>query len=234
MGESFVLYKALQLTVVPAMRAAWRPTIEGTQHIPESGPVILACNHLSVADHYFLALTTKRHIATMAKIEYFQRSGVKGRLIGATVRALDQVAVDRSGGRKSAMALGPSEQVLRDGRVFAIFPEGTRSPDGLLHRGKTGVARLALATGAPVVPIGMTGTEKVLPFGATVPRLAKVEVRVGEPLEFSRYEGMENNRVTLRAVTDQIMYAIGELSGQEYVDTYARRRPVKKDEKKDD
>jgi len=222
-----VLYKTLQWTVAPMIRATWRPRFEGRENIPEEGPAILACNHLSVADHYFLALTTSRHIATMAKIEYFVRSGVKGKLIGATVKRLGQVAVDRSGGRKSAQALGPSEQVLNEGRIFAIFPEGTRSPDGRLHKGKTGVARLALATGAPVIPIGMVGTDKVLPSGKTVPRMGKVEINIGKPLDFARYEGMHNNRITLRAVTDQIMDAIAELSGQEYVDVYAKRRPAK-------
>ncbi|MGH8876499.1 MAG: lysophospholipid acyltransferase family protein [Stackebrandtia sp.] len=222
-----MLYKTLQWTVAPVIRAAWRPDFEGRENIPESGPAILACNHLSVADHYFLALITSRHIATMAKIEYFMRPGLKGKLIGATVRGLGQVAVDRSGGRKSAQALGPSEQVLRDGQLFAIFPEGTRSPDGKLHKGRTGVARLALSSNAPVIPVGLTGTDQVLPYGTTRPRLAKVGVRVGKPLEFSRYtNSLAPDRVTLRAVTDEIMSAIADLSGQEYVDTYARRRPV--------
>ncbi|HZE41057.1 MAG TPA: lysophospholipid acyltransferase family protein [Stackebrandtia sp.] len=220
-----MLYKTLQWTVAPMIRVAWRPTFEGRDHIPEDGPAIIACNHLSVADHYFLALATPRHIATMAKIEYFQRTGLKGRLIGATVRGLGQVAVDRSGGRRSAQALGPSEQVLRDGQVFAIFPEGTRSPDGKLHKGRTGVARLAMSSGAPVIPVGLTGTQDVLPIGVTRPRLAKVAVRIGKPLEFSRYAGsMAPDRVTLRAVTDEIMAAIADLSGQEYEDTYAKRR----------
>lgn len=224
-----MLYKTLRLTVAPMLRAAWRPEIEGREHVPQSGPAILACNHLSVADHYFLALITQRHIATMAKIEYFQRSGIKGKLVGATVRSLGQVAVDRSGGRKSAQALGPSEQVLRSGQLFAIFPEGTRSPDGKLHRGRTGVARLAMSTGAPVIPVGLTGTQDVLPVGSARPRLGKVAIRVGEPLEFSRYEGMESDRVMLRAVTDQIIAAIADLSGQEYVDSYAKRRRVRND-----
>ncbi|GAA4913097.1 1-acyl-sn-glycerol-3-phosphate acyltransferase [Stackebrandtia albiflava] len=225
-----MLYKTLQWTVAPMIKATWRPRIEGRENIPAEGPAILACNHLSVADHYFLALVTSRHIATMAKVEYFVRGGVKGKLIGATVKRLGQVAVDRSGGRRSAQALGPSEQVLNEGRLFAIFPEGTRSTDGHLHKGKTGVARLALATGAPVIPIGLSGTDKVLPIGVTVPRMAKVEVRIGKPLDFARYEGMQANRLTLRAVTDQIMDAIAELSGQEYVDTYTKRRPAGREE----
>lgn len=220
-----MLYKTLQLTVAPMIRVAWRPTFEGREHIPDEGPAILAANHLSVADHYFLALATSRHIATMAKIEYFRGSGVKGKLIGATVKGLGQVAVDRSGGRRSAQALGPSEQVLNEGGLFAIFPEGTRSPDGLLHKGKTGVARLALSSGAPVIPVGLQGTDDVLPIGTTRPRLrGKVSVRIGKPLEFSRYDGMPHDRMLLRAVTDEIMDAIAELSGQQYVDSYAKRR----------
>lgn len=224
-GESCVLYKTLRWTVAPLFKAAWRPTFEGRENIPQDGPAILAVNHLSVADHYFLGLATPRHIATMAKIEYFRGTGVKGKLVGATVRGLGQVAVDRSGGSKSAQALGPSEQVLQEGRLFAIFPEGTRSPDGKLHKGRTGVARLALASKAPVIPIGLMGTQNVLPIGTTRPRLAKVEIKVGEPIEFSRYDGMTQDRMLLRAVTDQIMSAIAELSGQEYDDTYAKRRP---------
>ncbi|QSB05347.1 lysophospholipid acyltransferase family protein [Natronoglycomyces albus] len=223
-----VLYKTLQWTAAPAIKAVWRPWIDGHENIPDEGGVILASNHLSVADHYFLALTTKRHIATMAKIEYFSGAGLKGKLVSKTVKALGQVAVDRSGGRRSADALGPSQQVLEEGRVFAIFPEGTRSPDGRLYRGKVGVARLALATGAPVVPVGMIGTEQVMPIGQSRPRVAPVGVRVGKPLEFSRYESMGAERLVLRAVTDQIMDAIRQLTGQEYVDSYAKRRPVVK------
>jgi 1-acyl-sn-glycerol-3-phosphate acyltransferase len=136
-----VLYKTLQWTAAPTIKLIWRPWIDGKENIPETGPVILASNHLSVADHYFLGLTTKRHIATMAKIEYFTGVGMKGKLISKTVKALGQVAVDRSGGRRSAASLEPSMKVLEEGRVFAIFPEGTRSPDGRLYRGKPGGPR---------------------------------------------------------------------------------------------
>ncbi|WP_245598565.1 lysophospholipid acyltransferase family protein [Glycomyces arizonensis] len=225
-----VLYKTLQWTAAPTIKLIWRPWIDGRENIPETGPVILASNHLSVADHYFLGLTTKRHIATMAKIEYFTGAGLKGKVISKTVKALGQVAVDRSGGRRSAASLEPSMKVLEEGRVFAIFPEGTRSPDGRLYRGKPGVARLALATGAPVVPVGMIGTEKVLPIGESRPRVAPVGVRIGKPLDFSRYQGMENDRVIIRAVTDEIMDAIRQLTGQEYVDKYAKRNSSSKDE----
>jgi 1-acyl-sn-glycerol-3-phosphate acyltransferase len=218
-----VLYKTLQWTAAPTIKLIYRPWIDGKENIPETGPVILASNHLSVADHYFLGLTTKRHIATMAKIEYFTGAGVKGKLISSTVKALGQVAVDRSGGRKSAASLEPSLEVLAEDRVFAIFPEGTRSPDGRLYRGKPGVARLALASGAPVIPVGLIGTEKVLPIGESRPRVAPVGVRVGKPLDFTRYKGMENDRVVIRAVTDEVMDAIRRLTGQEYVDKYAKR-----------
>ncbi|GAB3995145.1 lysophospholipid acyltransferase family protein [Glycomyces albus] len=218
----------------PAIKVIWRPWIDGREHIPETGPVILASNHLSVADHYFLGLTTKRHIATMAKIEYFTGAGVKGKLISKTVKALGQIAVDRSGGRRSAASLEPSLEVLAEDRILAIFPEGTRSPDGRLYRGKPGVARLALASGAPVVPVGMIGTEKVLPIGESRPRVAPVGVRIGKALDFSRYAGMENDRVIIRAVTDEIMDTIRQLTGQEYVDKYAKRdRPGKDKEESD-
>jgi 1-acyl-sn-glycerol-3-phosphate acyltransferase len=222
-----VLYKTLQWTAAPTIKLIWRPWIDGQENIPSSGPVILASNHLSVADHYFLGLTTKRHIATMAKLEYFTGAGVKGKLIAGTVKALGQLPVDRSGGRRSAASLEPSQKLLDDGRVLAIFPEGTRSPDGRLYRGKPGVARLALASGAPVVPVGMIGTEKVLPIGESRPRVAPVGVRIGAPLDFTRYKGMENDRVVIRAVTDEIMDAIRQLTGQEYVDKYAKRNAGK-------
>lgn len=229
-----MLYKTLQWTAAPAIKAIWRPWIDGGENIPAEGPVILASNHLSVADHYFLALATKRHIATMAKIEYFRGTGLKGKLVSKTVKALGQVAVDRSGGRRSADALSTSQAVLDEGRVFAIFPEGTRSPDGRLYRGKVGVARLALATGAPVVPVGMVGTEQVMPIGEARPRVAPVGVRVGKPLDFSRYQDMGMERLVLRAVTDEIMDSIRRLTHQEYVDSYAKRRPASKGSKDDD
>ncbi|MFC4333839.1 lysophospholipid acyltransferase family protein [Salininema proteolyticum] len=228
-----MLYKTLQWTAVPTINLVYRPWIDGKENIPSSGPVILAANHLSVADHYFLGLTTKRHIATMAKIEYFTGAGVKGKLVSRTVKALGQVAVDRSGGRRSAESLEPSLEVLRKERVFAIFPEGTRSPDGRLYRGKVGVARLALQSGAPVVPVGLIGTEKVLPIGESRPRVAPVGVRVGKPLDFSRFSDQSGDRVVLRTVTDEIMDSIRRLTGQEYVDKYAKRNAGKKSKDKD-
>ena len=218
-----LLYRVLQVTAAPAIRVIWRPKFTGQEHIPRRGPVIIAANHLSAADHYFLGLITYRHIATMAKIEYFAQPGIKGKLIGAVFNGLGQVPVDRSGGRAALDGLGASEQILREDRVLAIFPEGTRSPDGRLYKGKTGVARLALSTGATVIPAGIRGTQDVQTEGSVMPKLAKVRIDLGKPLDFTDRLTGSPDRVTLREVTDEIMRAVQSLSGQEYVDMFAAR-----------
>jgi len=158
-----------------------------------------------------------------AKSEYFTGTGTKGRLTAMFMRGIGQVPIDRSGGRASLSALSAAEKILADGELFGYYPEGTRSPDGRLYRGKTGVARLALETGAPVIPIAMIDTERVQPPGKLIPRLGRIGVRIGPPMDFSRYEGMARDRFILRSVTDEIMYKILELSGQEYTDVYADR-----------
>ncbi|MEV5507166.1 lysophospholipid acyltransferase family protein [Streptomyces orinoci] len=205
------------------MRVLYRPTVEGTEHIPESGPVILAGNHVTFIDSLFTALVLKRQVFFIGKDEYVTGKGLKGRLMAWFFGSSGMIPVDRDGGHGGVAALMTGRRVLEEGKVFAIYPEGTRSPDGRLYRGRTGVARLALMTGAPVVPFGMIGTDKVQPGGKGMPRISPVTVRFGAPLDFSRYEGMDRDRYVLRAVTDEVMSEVMRLSGQEYVDVYATK-----------
>jgi 1-acyl-sn-glycerol-3-phosphate acyltransferase len=220
-----VLYWTLKVLVLgPVLRVIFRPWVEGREHIPTEGPAILASNHLSFSDSIFLPLVVGRRMTFPAKSDYFTGSGLKGRLTALFFRGVGQIPIDRSGGRASMVALEAGKKILDRGELFGIYPEGTRSPDGRLYRGKTGVARLALETGAPVIPVAMIDTDRVQPPGQVVPRVGRVGIRVGRPLDFARYEGMAKDRFILRSITDEIMYAILELSGQEYVDVYADRR----------
>ncbi|MFC5723250.1 lysophospholipid acyltransferase family protein [Streptomyces gamaensis] len=205
------------------MRVLYRPKVEGTEHIPDSGPVILAGSHLTFVDSLFLALVVKRQVFFIGKDEYVTGKGIKGRLMAWFFTCSGMIPVDRDGGRGGVAALMTGRRVLDEGKVFGIYPEGTRSPDGRLYRGRTGIARLALMTGAPVVPFAMIGIDKVQPGGNGRLRLAPVTVRFGAPLDFSRYDGMDRDRYILRAVTDEVMSEVMELSGQEYVDVYATK-----------
>jgi 1-acyl-sn-glycerol-3-phosphate acyltransferase len=207
----------------PLLRTVWRPWVEGLENVPREGPAIFASNHLSFSDSVFLPLVVPRRITFPAKIEYFTGVGMKGRLTALFFRGIGQVPIDRTGGRASQVALDAGLKLLQRGELFGIYPEGTRSPDGRLYKGKTGVARLALASGAPVLPVAMIGTDKMQPPGKALPKIMRPGVRIGRPLDFSRYEGMEDDRFVLRSVTDEIMYELMELSGQEYVDVYAER-----------
>ncbi|ROS73009.1 1-acyl-sn-glycerol-3-phosphate acyltransferase [Cellulomonas sp. PhB143] len=207
--------------VGPVLRLMFRPWARGAEKVPSSGGVVLASNHLAVIDSFVLPLVLDRKVQFLGKSDYFTGTGVKGRVTAGFMRGVGTIPVDRSGGRASEAALSTGLRVLSDGDVFGIYPEGTRSPDGRLHRGKTGVARLALESGAPVVPVAMIGTGEAQPIGRRIPKLMRIGVVFGEPLDFSRYRGMENDRFILRAVTDEIMYAVMSLSGQEYVDIYA-------------
>lgn len=216
-----MFYRLMKMIVGPVLRLFFRPWVEGEEHIPDRGPAILASNHLSFSDSFFLPVVVPRRITFLAKSDYFTGRGVKGRLTAAFFKGVGQLPVDRSGGRASEAALDAGLKVLREEHLFGIYPEGTRSPDGRLYRGKTGIARLALESHAPVIPVAMIDTEKIQPPGKIVPKVMRVGIRVGEPLDFSRYEGMEDDRFILRAITDEIMYALMELSGQEYVDMYA-------------
>jgi 1-acyl-sn-glycerol-3-phosphate acyltransferase len=206
----------------PAMNAYFRPWAEGIENVPEEGPAILASNHLAVIDSFILPLVLTRKIQFLGKSDYFTGTGIKGRAVAGFMRGVGTVPVDRSGGRADG-ALKTGLKVLRKGGLFGIYPEGTRSPDGRLYKGKVGVARLALESGAPVIPVAMVGTEKAQPLGKVLPKPVSIGVKLGAPLDFSRYAGMENDRVVLRSITDEIIYAIMDLSGQEYVDEYAAK-----------
>ncbi len=205
----------------PVLFAIFRPWVKGEDHVPQAGGVILASNHLSFSDSIFLPLVVRRRVTFLAKADYFTGRGIKGRLTAGFFRSAGQVPLDRTGGQASEAALTAGLRVLRRGALLGIYPEGTRSPDGRLYRGKTGVARMALEAKVPVVPVAMIGTDKVQPIGKRIPHLGRVGVVIGEPLDFSRYDGMENDRFVLRSITDEIMYALMELSGQEYADVYA-------------
>ena len=185
------------------------------------GGVVLASNHLSFSDSIFLPLVLKRRVTFLAKADYFTGTGVKGRLTKMFFTGVGQLPVDRSGGRASSAALDAGLKVLRAGDILGLYPEGTRSPDGRLYKGKTGVARMAIEAGVPVVPVAMINTDKVQPTGTVIPKIQRVGIRFGAPLDFSRYAGLEEDRFVLRSATDEIMYALMELSGQEYVDMYA-------------
>ncbi|MFD8547926.1 lysophospholipid acyltransferase family protein [Streptomyces sp. NPDC059649] len=205
------------------MRVLYRPKVEGMERIPATGPVILAGNHVTFVDSLFLSLVVKRPVYFIGKDEYVTGTGIKGRLMAWFFTSAGMIPVDRDGGHGGVAALMTGRRVLEEGKAFGIYPEGTRSPDGRLYRGRTGIARLALMTGAPVVPFAMIGTDKVQPGGKGRPRIAPVTIRFGEALDFSRYDGMDRDRYVLRAVTDEVMSEVMELSGQEYVDIYATK-----------
>ncbi len=204
----------------PILRLFFRPWARGVENVPRKGGAILASNHLAVIDSFVLPLVLDREIVFIGKSEYFTGSGIKGRLTAGFFRGVGTIPVDRSGGKASEAALRTGLGRLENGGLFGIYPEGTRSPDGRLYRGKTGVARLALEAGVPVIPVAMINTDVAQPLGRA-PRPVRVGIVFGEPLDFSRYAGMEDDRFILRSVTDEIMYSLMSLSGQEYVDLYA-------------
>ncbi|WP_034092704.1 lysophospholipid acyltransferase family protein [Streptacidiphilus albus] len=214
----------MKLIVAPMLKIFFRPWVEGMDNIPSTGPAILASNHLSFSDSFFLPALMKRRVTFIAKSEYFTGTGIKGKLTAAFFRGVGQLPVDRSGVRGAGeAAIRSGIAVIERGELFGVYPEGTRSPDGKLYRGKVGgVARIALATGAPVIPVAMIDTEKLQPPGQVRPNFGvRPGIRIGAPMDFSRYQGMENDRFILRSVTDEVMYEIMRLSGQEYVDVYA-------------
>jgi 1-acyl-sn-glycerol-3-phosphate acyltransferase len=219
-----VLYWLLKYILLgPWLRLIWRPRVEGREHVPGTGPAIIASNHLSFSDSIFMPLMVKRKVTFVAKAEYFTGKGIKGWLVKMFFVGTGTIPVDRSGGRAAQAALDTQLRVLRQGKLAGIYPEGTRSPDGRLYRGKTGVARLALESGAPVIPVVMLNADEIQPPGKIIPRIQRVHIRFGEPLDFSRYAGMAGDRFVERAITDEIMYELMELSGREYVDIYAQK-----------
>jgi len=217
------LYVVGKYTLGSFMRLGWRPKISGLENVPEAGGAILAANHLSVADELFLGAVVERQVHFWAKADYFHLPGVKGAFVGSVMRGLGTIPVYREGGRAALHALDAAIPVLRSGELVGIFPEGTRSTDGKLHRGRTGVARLAMEAEVPVIPVGFIGTEAVQPIGARFPRLFRgdVSINFGKPMDFS---DRPNERSVMRGITDDIMAEIQKLSGQVYTGRYAPRK----------
>jgi 1-acyl-sn-glycerol-3-phosphate acyltransferase len=219
-----VLYQVVKYGAGPLIKAAFKPWVEGGEHIPKIGPAILASNHLSFSDSIFLPLVVERRITFLAKSDYFTGTGVKGRATAGFFKGVGQIPVDRSGGSASQAALDTGVRVLKSGELLGLYPEGTRSPDGRLYRGKVGVARMALEARVPILPVAMINTDVIQPTGQKIPNFGeRVGIKIGKPLDFSRYEGMQNDRFALRSITDELMYELMELSGQEYVDMYAQK-----------
>lgn len=214
----------------PLLRLLFRPRIEGLENIPEDGAAIIAGNHLSFSDHFLMPAILHRRITFLAKAEYFTGPGLKGRLTAAFFRSAGQIPVDRSGKDAGQAALREGLGVLSKGELLGIYPEGTRSHDGRLYKGKVGVAAMALGAAVPVVPCAMVGTFEIQPPGQKIPKIRRVTIRFGRPLDFSRYAGMEGERAVLRAITDEIMYEVLALSGQEYVDRYAAEVKAEEEE----
>ena len=220
-------YGTLRAFLTPFLMILFRPKVKGLRNVPATGPLIIASNHLSFSDSIFMPLVVPRKVTFLAKSEYFTSPGPKGLLKKLTFIALGQVPVDRSGGRRSEAAIITGLQVLSEGKCLGIYPEGTRSPDGRLYKGRTGIARLAIESGAPIIPVAMFNTEKIQPTGKVIPNIQRVGMTFGEAMYF---DGDSTDLAYLRVVTDQIMNRIQELSGQEYVDEYAVK--VKKAGKK--
>jgi 1-acyl-sn-glycerol-3-phosphate acyltransferase len=209
------------LVAGPILKTVFRPWVTGLDNIPKSGGVILASNHLSFIDSVFLPLVIDRRIFFLAKSDYFRGKGLKGWATKAFMNGTGMLPIDRSGGKASEASLNTGLKVLHDGEVLGIYPEGTRSPDGKMYRGRTGVARMILEGDVPVVPVAMIDTEKVMPIGSKIPKVRRIGIVIGEPLDFSRFKGLEGDRFILRSITDEIMYELNRLSGQEYEDVYA-------------
>lgn len=205
----------------PVLKVLFRPWTKGLDNLPLDGPAVLASNHLSFSDSIFMPLMVPRPVVFLAKSDYFTGRGIKGRLTAAFFKLTNQLPMDRSGGAASANSLQTGVEVLNGGGLLGIYPEGTRSPDGRLYRGKVGVAKLVLTANVPVIPVAMIGTDKVQPIGRRIPSIRRLGVIFGEPMDFSRYQGMADDRFVQRSVTDEIMYELMRLSGQEYVDSYA-------------
>jgi len=219
-----VQYRMSRALAGPFLHLLWRPEITGGEHIPASGGAILASNHLSIVDSIFLPLMVDRPVTFAAKSEYFTGTRPIDRITGAYLRATKQLSVDRAQARAGQDMLEAALRLLREGALFGIYPEGTRSPDGRLYRGRTGIGWLAANSGLPVIPVAMSGTDRVLPPGHKVPRVAKIKITVGEPVNVESYRDLPSAARQRRAITDEVMKRIQALSGQEYVPVYASVR----------
>lgn len=217
-------YRVSRVLAGPLLHLLWRPEVIGGEHIPASGGAILASNHLSIVDSIFLPLMVDRPVTFAAKSEYFTGTRLIDRATGAYLRATKQLSVDRAGARAAQDMLDAALGLLREGALFGIYPEGTRSPDGRLYRGRVGIGWLAMNSGLPVVPVAMSGTDRVLPPGRKIPRVGKIKITVGKPLTFEAYRDLPSPARQRRAITDDVMKAIQALSGQEYVPVYASVR----------
>ena len=219
-----MLYWVMKYVLLgPILRLFFRPKIEGLENVPAEGGALLASNHLAVSDSFFLPLMVPRRITFPAKSDYFTQKGFKGTLKRLFFEGVGQVPIDRSGAAAAQGALDTLVRLLRDGQLVGIYPEGTRSPDGRLYKGKTGMARVALEAGVPIIPVAMFGTDKANPIGSKMWYPYPIRIKIGKPLDFSRYHGMDGDRFIERSITDEVMYALMELSGQEYVDVYAAK-----------
>ena len=205
----------------PLLKAVFRPWVTGLENVPEEGAAILASNHVSFFDSIFLPLMVDRHVTFLAKSEYFTGRGLMGWLSKMFFLGTGQLPIDRSGGKASEDSLNTGLRVLASHELLGIYPEGTRSPDHRMYRGRTGIARMLLEARVPVIPVAMVGTQELMPTGAKLPRIRRIGIVIGEPLDFSRFAGLEGDRYVLRAVTDEIQYELWRISGQEYVDVYA-------------
>jgi 1-acyl-sn-glycerol-3-phosphate acyltransferase len=205
----------------PLLRTVFRPWVRGADNIPKSGAAIIVCNHVSFVDSVFLPLVLPRQMSFLAKSDYFTGKGIKGFFVKTFMTAAGQLPIDRTGGKASEASLNTGLRVISEGRLLGIYPEGTRSPDGRMYRGRTGVARMVLEAQVPVIPTAVIGTRDVMPLGAKMPKVKRVGVIVGKPLDFSRFHGMDSDRFVLRAITDEIIYEMNRLSQQEYTDVYA-------------
>lgn len=215
-----MLYWVIKAVLTPLLRVLYRVKVEGKSHVPARGPVILAANHRSFMDSLFLPLVIRRRVTFVAKAEYFD-----SKKTAWFFRGVGQIPIRREGGSASERALASATEVLEGGGVFGIYPEGTRTRDGYLHRGHTGVARLALRTGAPIVPVGMVGTDEIQATDAKLPKFfRKVTIRFGSPIPLGHYVGRQDDRIVLRQITDEVMFEVQQLSGYEYVDTYATKK----------
>jgi len=219
-----VQYRASRVVAGPFLHVLWRPEVTGLENIPETGGALIASNHLSIVDSIFLPLVISRPVTFAAKSEYFTGTRMLDRVTAMYMRATNQLSVDRAGARAAQAMLEAALERVNGGALFGIYPEGTRSPDGRLYRGRTGIGWLALHSGVPVIPVAMIGTDRVLPPGRTVPKLNRIQVKIGSPLTFDALRAEGTGGRQRRAVTDTVMEAIGKLSGQEYVPMYASAR----------